>query len=405
MKYFVSLCASFSLAFAGVPCNSASKVERTAEKPAGMPLQLFTEVIKEKPKNNILVSPFSASSCLTMAYAGAAGPTKKAMHDALFHSNAGTDEQIFPAVKEMLASLQKPGADTQLEIANAIYGAPDVRFKSEFVNGNKQYFEADTRSLDFTSGKAVQEINGFVEQKTKGKITNLLSEVSRETVLMLINCIYFKGSWQNKFDKANTRPEDFHLMDGNTKQVQMMHMHRSDYRYFETPEFQAIKLPYADGRLNMFVFLPARSKSLASFESGISQEKWEKWLSSFEKRTGNFGMPRYRIEDKTKLNNALSAMGMGIAFHQQQADFSKVADNEKIFISHVLQKTFMEVNEEGTEAAAATVAHMTRGLEMASAPFEMVCDRPFFVAIEDEPTKTILFMGHVVNPQPAHASQ
>lgn len=402
MKCLLALCLALSVAVCGsVPVNAQPATEK---KVSGFAVNLFREVAKECPKENVLVSPFSVATCLTMAYAGADGGTRDAMARVLGLS--GSDEEVFAAAKEVLDSLRRPGSDTKLDIANALFGAKAVKFKDKFLGTNKTSFDAEVSAVDFTSQDTLTKINSWVAQQTHDKIKSILHRLDPKMILVLVNAIYFKGSWEHPFSKTLTKPADFHLLDGGTKKVAMMSMSRSNFQFLENEDFQAVSLPYADKRLSMYIFLPSNIKPMSEFEAQLTQEKWEELVSRFQTNPGDLKMPRFKIEDELTLNAALEQMGMGIAFQQQNANFLEMAEltqDEYLYISDVLHKTFMEVNEEGTEAAAATAITMMRGTGMAvrRAPFRMVVDRPFIVAIRDNRTGALLFMGHVVDPPDA----
>ena len=242
-------------------------------------------------------------------------------------------------------------------------------------------------------------INQWVNTNTNGKITKILDEINPDTVLFLINAIYFKGTWQTEFDPSHTRDGTFHLGTDGEKQVPMM-TRTGDYPYYENHEekFQAISLPYGDGRMSMYIFLPYRESDLNTFLNGLDTENWEHWISQFNEQEVFLSMPKFKLEYEKMLNNPLQSLGMDIAFAPEAADFSRMADLEalgqNLYIGEVLHKAVVEVNEEGTEAAAVTSV----GIRATSAPPAFIADRPFFFAIRDNETKTVLFMGTVVDP-------
>jgi serine protease inhibitor len=217
-------------------------------------------------------------------------------------------------------------------------------------------------------------------------------------VLYLINAIYFKGNWQKEFSKSATQEQPFTLLNGTRKQHPLMSQ-SGKYRYYENPEFQAISLPYGSGRLSMFVFLPKPNVKQADFYRNFTSENWQQWMKQFSSRSGQIVLPRFKLEYDITLNQALQALGMGVAF-QDQANFANMTPKE-VKIDEVKHKTFVEVNEEGTEAAAVTSVGIraTSAPPPEEAPFKMVVDRPFFCAIRDNQTGTILFMGSIVDPK------
>ena len=382
--------------------GAASAMQAAGTQPSSVttsfPLKIFKEVAKGRGSENVLISPYSISTALTMTYLGAAGGTKTAMGDVL--NLTGTEADIGTHCKEVRDSLQNPGANTQLAIANALFADKEIKFKDQFLNANKQYFNAGVTALDFKAPSSPGAINNFVSESTHGKITRIVDKIPDDAILYLVNAIYFKGNWENKFDKNATQPRAFHLAGGQSKDMPMMNMHRSDFRYFETSDFQAINLGYADKRLSMYVFLPKESTTLDAFEAQLNDTTWSKWKGQFRFKEGNLSMPKFLISDDMKLKAPLSAMGMQVAFSRKNADFTDMNSKEHPCISEVLHKTYMEVNEEGTEAAAVTSVGMmkTATMHMPEQPFNMIVDRPYFIALRDSKTDTLLFVGHIADP-------
>jgi serpin B len=381
----------------------AAFIETTSAQPSAsdtntFPFKLYQQVAREKPKGNVLISPFSVSTALSMTYSGSAGATKKALAKVLDFSNDG-DDAVHNEAKKVLDSLSKPGGNTRLEIANGLFGDKKIQFKPPFLASCKQFFNANLRSLDFSKPETVTEINSWVSSNTHGKIPTIIDQIGANAVLYLINAIYFKGSWEHKFEKQNTEPASFTTASGASKNVQMMHQHRNDFQYLENNEFQAINLRYADKRLSLYVFLPKEGKTLEAFDAKFNQQNWNQWTGEFNKRTGHLGLPRFKIDDKFELRKPLTDLGLGVAFDQGKAEFPDMA-NTNLFITKVIHKTFMEVNEEGTEAAAVTAIEMApTGMAMnPPKPFKMIVDRPFFVALHDKQTGKILFAGHITHP-------
>ena len=254
--------------------------------------------------------------------------------------------------------------------------------------------------MDFANPASAERINAWVKQNTQGKIAKIIEPpIAPETVLFLINAIYFKGGWSTPFEKSLTQDRPFNLLSGQQKNVPMM-QRGGKMDYLRGESFQAVRLPYADGAVSMAVFLPNAGTSLDAFSATLSSEAWATWQRQFARKTGNLALPKFKLEYGATLNTALQAMGMGIAFDPKEADFSSLhANPPSLFISAVAHKTFVEVNEEGTEAAAATSVSV--GLTMlkpTEEPFTLIVDRPFFVAIQDNQTGAILFSGFIVAP-------
>ncbi len=358
---------------------------------------LFNTIWETEQDKNIFISPFSVSVALTMTLNGAAGETEQAMIDTLQLQGIDTDS-INSSYAQLQQALQTSAPKVTLTIANSLWGNKGVSFNPNFLQRNTQFFNAEISILDFLNPNSLTTINQWVNDRTNGKIPKILDEIESNAVLFLINAIYFKGSWQTEFDPSNTRDGTFHLANGSKKQVPMM-FRSGRYSHYREDAFQAVNLPYGDGRISMYIFLPARNSDLNTFLETLTPEKWENWMSQFREQQLALRIPKFKLEYGTKeLNDALTALGMGIAFEQNRADFSRMASLEdlgaNLYIDKVSHKTFIEVNEEGTEAAAVTIV----GIVKTSLPPEFTADRPFFFAIRDNETGTVLFMGTVVDP-------
>jgi serpin B len=298
------------------------------------------------------------------------------------------------------AALENPDAKVKLQIANSLWARQGIQFKSDFIKRTRDYFGAQVTALNFDDPAAPATINQWVSEKTNGKIDRIVDQIDANSVLFLINAIYFKGAWASEFDKAKTHDNDFTLARGS-KRVPMMSQ-SGNYPYLETRDFQAVSLPYGGGRVSFYVFLPSPSSNLAAFEKSLNEASWQQWMDQFRATDGDISLPRFRVTYEAGLNDALKAMGMGVAFDSGQADFSGMMETsgQRVYISRVKHKTFAEVNEEGTEAAAVTSTEMrTTSMQAPRRRFRMVVDRPFFCAIRDNTSGTILFMGSIYDPQ------
>ena len=351
-------------------------------------IKLLQDLRERDPGGNIFISPLSISIALTMTYNGAVGDTERAMAEVL--EIDGLDlSTINNSNRALRTSLENPDPKVEISIANSIWSRQGVDFNPDFLERNRVFFGAEIASLDFSSPQATATINEWVDRNTNGKIEKIVDRIDPQTLLFLINAIYFKGNWQDEFDTARTGPGVFHLANGSEKQVQMM-SRVGEYPYFRGENFEATSLPYGDGRVSMYVFLPNRDSNLKEFLEDLDEEHWEGWIAQFQKRRHEIMLPRFKLEYEVKLNDTLEALGMGIAFGGG-ADFSGMGTN--LFISEVRHKTFVEVNEEGTEAAAVTAVVGVKSL-----PPAFRVDRPFFFAIYDADTETILFMGTITEP-------
>ncbi|HKP84583.1 MAG TPA: serpin family protein [Blastocatellia bacterium] len=361
--------------------------------------KLFAEVANQGAGKNILVSPASVSLCLAMAYNGAEAETKQAMAAALEIQGISLDE-LNRAYADLKAALENPDPKVQLQIANSLWARRGLTFKPDFIQRSKQYFGAEVTDLNFDDPGAPAVINRWVSDKTKGKIDKIVDQIGPDSILFLINAIYFKGAWAKEFDKAKTKEDTFTLASGAQKRLPMMTQSGS-YKYYEGSGFQAVSLPYGGGRASMYVFLPSKNSSLSGFQKGLTEAAWESWMKEFRETEGDVSLPRFKVEYEVTLNDALKALGMSAAFDERRANFrGMIESGGNVFISQVKHKTFAEVNEEGTEAAAVTSTEMRATSAMRPRQrFSMVVDRPFFCAIRDNTTGTVLFMGSITDPQ------
>jgi serpin B len=358
--------------------------------------KLFKEILKQDSNKNVFVSPSSVAIALSMTYNGASGETQQAMANALELQGLSL-QNVNQANETLKASLENADPAVQLSIANSLWAKQGISFKPEFLQRNQEFYRAKVTELDFTKPDAPNVINNWVKENTRGKIEQIVQQLKPSDVLFLINAIYFKGNWTNKFDKNQTTERPFYLSNGTQKQHPMMSQ-SGKYRYYENENFQAVNLPYGKGRLSLYVFLPKKNTNLDAFQQQLSLENWQQWMSQLGMRQGSIQLPRFKFDYDIQLNAALKALGMESAF-SQGANFSNMT-SAQVAINEVKHKTFVEVNEEGTEAAAATsVGVAFTSAQMPQEPFQMIVDRPFFCAIRDNQTGTVLFMGSIREPK------
>ena len=356
---------------------------------------LFSEVVTQEPETNIFLSPLSVSMALGMTYNGANSTTEEAMKQTLKFGDM-TDEEINQSYKSLIELLLNLDPEVQMELANSIWSRLGFPVEEDFINLNKEYFDAEVTVLDFSSAEAVPTINAWVSDKTHGKITEIIDTIPWQTVMYLINALYFKGTWSYEFEKSATKDDNFYLPDGSLKTCKMMSMEES-FRYYSTETFQAVELPYGCGDFAMTIFLPSTDTGIDNFISGLNENNWDAWLSGFHVRDVNLYMPKFKLEYKIELKNVLSSLGMEIAFDPNQADFTGINPGGELFISKVKHKTYVDVNEEGTEAAAVTAVE----IQLTAAPGEPVTmriNRPFFFVIRETNSGAILFMGKIIDP-------
>lgn len=382
----------FFLAILFVSCPSFAE-ERIAQDYNDFGFRLLEKVAS--PDENLFMSPVSIAVALAMAYNGAAFTTAEGMAKTL-RMGARNLDAFNKANAKLIKDLDNLDPLVEWRLANSLWSRAGVYFKADFLSRNREYYGAEVQVLNFTDSKAASTINEWVEKQTKGKIEKIVESLSEDAVLYILNAVYFKGEWKTRFDKEATHEAEFTLASGKTKKIPMM-MQSGKYDYYKNDQLEAVRLPYGEGRLGMYVFLPSTSSNLGQFLKKLDIDQWNTWLSSFNKEEGNVALPKFRMEYEVLLKNALSSLGMSQAF-DSEANFSNLKPiPPAVFITDVKHKSFIEVNEEGTEAAAATSVEF--GIESIPQKFEFCANRPFFFAIVDSQTQSILFFGLVAEPK------
>ena len=352
-----------------------------------------------EPSSNLFFSPYSLSAALAMTYAGARGNTEKQMATTLHFTLPGKRlHRAFGTLQNQIVQDEK-SRGYQLLLANALWGQKGEPFLKEFLDLTKYYYGAGFTLLDFINEteQSRQIINSWVEEKTKEKIKELIPPkgVNVETVLVLTNAIYFKGEWKTKFKKKETELADFAISAEDKVKVRLMHL-EEDFKYYEDKKMQAIELPYKGDELSMLVLLPRETEGIKELENTLTAESLNRLLSKMFTTKADVYFPKFKIAWGTfSLNKALIALGMPDAFDREKADFSGITGKGHIWISDVFHKAFVEVNEEGTEAAAATAVVITKGIYLEHV---FRADHPFIFIIKDNRSQSILFMGRVMNP-------
>jgi serine protease inhibitor len=357
-------------------------------------LNLFADLQKATPDKNLFISPSSIGLALAMTYNGADQETQAAMAKTLQIGNISI-ASFNAANEDLREALEYPDSEVELKIANAIWANQGVMFKPDFLRNNQKFYKAKAEALDFKNLDSLNVMNNWVKRNTSGKIEKIVDRLSGDERLFLMNATYFKGNWAQPFDKAQTKAHPFTTPAGQ-KTIQMMSQQGS-YRYLETEDFQAVSLPYGKRRLSLYLFLPKSNQTIAQLTQSLTAKNWQTWMTEFKTQEGRVQIPRFKLDYSIDLKPTLTNLGMGIAF-TPQANFSKLAEGGNM-IGSVRHKTFVEVNETGTEAAAVTsigiVATSARPIE---APFTFKADRPFLCALRDNQTGAILFMGAIVKP-------
>ena len=357
--------------------------------------KVFKEIVKEQTDENIFISPMSISYALGMTFNGADGKTKKEMAEVLEFGNL-TNSEINASFKALMEKLMELDPKVMMEIANSIWYRENIDVLEKFKKVNQNYFQAEIRNMDFSEPETIEIINNWVSENTKGKITKVIDEIDALSMMYLINAIYFKGSWTDEFNKERTHKDKFFISNGKSVSCEMMNTAEENL-YFENDDFQAIDLPYGKGDFSMIVILPKKGKDINEFISNLNRENWNSWLTKFSKQSGSLFLPKFKIEYDLEMNDVLKALGMPKAF-TDAANFSRMTKRQKLYISNVIHKTFVDVNEEGTEAAAVTVVEMR--LTSFKPGFSMRVNRPFVFAIKEKERNSILFIGKIVNPKP-----
>jgi serpin B len=394
MKPKISLIAVLAL-LAGLHQAAASLADqqKLAAANNGFAFKLLKQLAKDQPVANIFISPYSASTVLQMVGNGAAGRTKAEMQQVL--GTTGLSSAIVNgANKDIAQSLNSGNTNVILTTADAIWYRQGTHVKPEFIACNQQFFGTTVDALNFLDPHSVDIINSWASDKTHGRISHLADGmISRDTQLFLANAVYFKGKWAEPFDAKDTKDRPFHLRGGSQKIIPMMTQTKT-FTYRRGTGYQAVRLPYQGENLAMYVFLPDTNSSPEKLLDIMNGDTWQRVTKpGFSEKEGTFVLPRFKLEYSVELNQPLQALGMKTAFDPFGADFSGIAP--ELYISAVRQKTFVEVKEEGTEAAAVTgIAMQECGIATPPPnPFKMIVDRPFLFLIEDNQTETILFMG------------
>ena len=360
---------------------------------------LYARLMGEK--GNLFFSPYSVSTALAMTYAGARGDTAAQMAKVL-HFDLD-QAKLHPAFKTIINGLQaeREKRGYQLSVANALWGQAGFKFIDDFLALTKANYGAGLSTVDFKrdAESARKTINAWVEKQTQDKIKELIQKgiLTPDTRLVLVNAIYFKGDWETPFKPANTRKAPFTLADGKTVDVQMMNQ-KHEFKYMENESFQALELPYAGDELSMVIFLPRKADGLAEFEKSLTASNLAAWTPKLAQREVNVFLPKFRMTWYFRLDKVLPSMGMVDAFDRLRANFSAMTTQEALMIAAVLHKAFVDVDEKGTEAAAATAVIMAPKAAPARAPV-FRADHPFAFVIRDVRSGSVLFAGRLSEPE------
>jgi serpin B len=372
----------------------STREAQTVNSSNNFAFDIFTRLNEKEGSKNVFISPLSLSMALTMAYNGAGASTKEAMRQTLGFEPGSEDDlnESFRSVAGLLNNIDKT---VNFQAANSIWHSQDLALQSNFVTANQKYFDAKVQGLDFTNPASKDIINKWVKEKTAGKIDEIVKEIRRDHLLFLLNAIYFKGNWTYTFDKKNTREAPFYLTDGSTRNVNMMELKNARYLLYQDATKTLVDLPYGNKQFSMTLLIPSGDSKLTDIAGDLNLANLNNWLSKADSTSLALYLPKFTMEYEVKLKETLSAMGMEEAFGNQ-ADFSRMIEGITggIAINEVTHKTFVDVNEEGTEAAAATSIDVI----LTSLPPSIRADKPFIFLIREKSSNTILFIGKLENP-------
>jgi len=361
---------------------------------------LFQPVLADaKGDENIMISPFSITSALSMTLNGASGETFEGMKKAL-RLEGKTLEQINDTYLKLMTEMVPVDEHVVLEIANSVWVEKRLNVKQKFITDVQNWYKAEARGIDVANPDAVNIVNGWIAEKTHDKITDMLDYLDPDLAMLLINAVYFNGKWRNQFDKVNTKEEPFYITPSTPKTVPMMHQ-EENLRAAKDNNMTIVDIPYGQGNYSMLVVLPDADISTFDVTEALTPSRWDEWMDLLENNTHKveLSMPKFKYKYKRLLNDDLIGLGMGIAF-SDWADFSNISD-QPLQISRVIHQSFIETNEEGTEAAAATIVEIrftSAGPGSEPTVWKIDIDRPFFYFIHETSTGTILFMGRVSEP-------
>jgi serpin B len=353
---------------------------------------LFSEVNALSEEENIMISPLSVSYALGMTYNGAAGTTQDAFEEVL-HFQGLTKQEVNESYKDLMGQLVTLDKQVEFSIANSIWYRLGASVLDSFINTNREYFDAAVEELDFSDPASVDVINDWIEEKTNDKIRDMLDQIPPGVYMYLVNAIYFNAEWKYTFDKDDTFTGDFHLEGGGTEAVDYMKIEQS-FGYALQEDYAAVELPYGDSAFSMVAILPSEEIPFDSFIVMYGQEEWSRLGSLSGTQKMIVELPKFKYEFKSLLNDPLTGLGLGVAF-SDAADFSGITTETDLYISRVIHQTFIDVNEKGTEAAAATIVEMR---ETSALMNYIRFDRPFVYIIKENSTGAILFMGKVGRP-------
>jgi len=356
--------------------------------------ELFKQVYALSDEVNMMISPLSVSYALGMTYNGAAGTTLDAFNNVL-HFGDLANQEVNESYKDLMDQLIHLDELVEFSIANSIWYKLGYPVLNKFITTNRDYFDAAVEELDFSDPGAVDIINGWIEDKTNDKIRDMLDFIPSDAVMYLVNAIYFNAKWKYQFDPEDTFQGEFHLENGSSFDTDFMKINGS-FNYSANEDFTAVELPYGDSTFSMLVMLPTGNSKLDDLVDKMDIDTWNNWFEFSTTQNVQIELPKFNYDFKDLLNDPLINLGLGVAFGGG-ADFSRITPGGGLYISRVIHQTFIDVQEEGTEAAAATIVEIRE----ISAPVPTIfkADSPFLYVIRENSTSAIIFMGKVGKPE------
>ena len=357
-------------------------------------IDIFKRILNAESGKNVMISPLSISQALLMTYNGADGDTKKAFEDALYLGDL-TIDQVNQAQKDLVKELLEVDPGVIIDIANSIWLKENFNVNPEFISVNQDYYDAEVKQLVFDD-EAVNQINDWVNNKTHGKIDEIVESIDPMAIMFLINAVYYYGNWKHRFDVSNTVDGAFCLKEKSEITVPFMNQ-TTTARLMNHDCFKILELPYGRGNFSMLILLPDDNKSISDILDILDNESYNHWLDKLEETTVDISIPKFKFAYEKNLNYMLKAMNLMIAFDPEHADFSKISDEIQLYINRVKHKSFIDVNEKGTEAAAVTSVEMWV-TSVGPSNSKFIANRPFLFVIKEKYTNAILFMGKVEDP-------
>ena len=375
--------------------NLTKKSAEIIEADHAFGFELFREVCRESELENIMISPMSVSYALGMTYNGAAGTTLDAFNEVLHFGNL-TNQEVNESYKDLMDQLLNLSEEVEFALANSIWYRKNYPVLEAFIKTNEDYFRAAVEEADFSDPNTLKLINGWIEEQTNEKIKDMLDYIPGDAVMYLVNAIYFNANWKYEFPKENSYEGDFKLENKSQTTVDYMVV-EGDFLYTNNDDFTAVELPYSDSSFSMLVMLPNPGITLSSLTESLDVDSWDSWFEHSQRQGVRVILPKFKYEFKSLLNDPLKTLGLGVAF-SGDADFSRIVSDGDIFISRVIHQTFIDVQEEGTEAAAATIVEMKELSSPGGVSTTFHADHPFIYLIKENSTGAIVFMGKVGRP-------